>query len=875
MAIIVILAMTSQEQDDEPMLFTSTGGNVMSAVISSDGKKLMGVVGTGETATWDLEKGTQSKGIAAFPKCRMPNTLVLSPDGKHIAGWGEEGLVLWDGRKTVKLAEPTIAANTRQIIFSPDGKRLAIGMFQGPIAVFEVPGGKPLIGLLWPGKEYRSLAFSRDGRRLAAAGDNRILGLFDLSKKEALAGVTGQGDLSAVVLRDDGKRLIAANQAGEVVMYDGDNGKILWSVNADGAIRSMALSLDDKKVVTLTSKGKIQVWDAQTGAAQGGLLATGADRIVLSPDSNRLLALVGERVFVWDLRRAITPVLAGHRGTIGGVVILPGGKQAATAAEDGLIKVWDLEKRAELRTLKGHGAKVTALALSPDGKTLASASEDKTARLWDPATGRAIRTLSGHTASVFGVAFASGGSQVVTGSADRTLRVWNAATGAGEATLTSHKEVVRCVAASPDGSRAASASVDGRVLLWDASTWKDPVTVQSDGKPATCVAFSADGKSLFWAGGESGGGWSVEHGTAMSPPFGLGDISSLAFDAERTAVGCGDGPVRLFSSTVNKQFSGHAGAVTAMAFAPALNALVTGGADGSVRVWRVPAEAETPGSAGHPFTGDGLFAVSADGSQVAFLSRRKGLTLWAPASGQEGRDLGGSGSVYAITFRDAKTLVGLQPLPNRVIEWNLETGELVAGKPVLEGTSYPVLSADGRFAAAIKDEELLRQDLQSGETRKVPLKGRKGDRVAISHDGKYVVAVARTEAAVFEANTGREVTVVKASNAASTVGDITFATTADVMTIVPDGKLEWLSLPSLSRVKAGLETGAGRVAFRPDGKRCATALARTIRVWDPATGKNTAQLTLPAKGVTALALLADGRVLYSDGEQVKLWTPKE
>ena len=59
-----------------------------------------------------------------------------------------------------------------------------------------------------------------------------------------------------------------------------------------------------------------------------------------------------------------------------------------SASWDNMLKVWDLESGAELRTLQGHTAFVSCVALLPDGKRAISGSWDSTLKIWDLESGR-------------------------------------------------------------------------------------------------------------------------------------------------------------------------------------------------------------------------------------------------------------------------------------------------------------------------------------------------------------------------------------------------------------------------------------------------------------------------------------------------------
>ena len=110
-----------------------------------------------------------------------------------------------------------------------------------------------------------------------------------------------------------------------------------------------------------------------------------------------------------------------------GIAFAPDGKTAATACDDGLIRIYNTADGALLRTLQGHTEAVLALDFTPDGSRLATAASDLTLRLWDPVSGHSLLRLP----------------------------------------LPARANRIRF---SPDGARLAAALSDGQILILDATT---------------------------------------------------------------------------------------------------------------------------------------------------------------------------------------------------------------------------------------------------------------------------------------------------------------------------------------------------------------------------------------------------------------------
>ena len=173
-----------------------------------------------------------------------------------------------------------------------------------------------------------------------------------------------------------------------------------------------------------------------------------------------------------------------------------------------------------------------------------------------------IAVLKGHADPVYAVAFSADASMAATGSFDQTIKLWDADTGRELRTLggkNGHRDQILTVAFSPDGTLVASGSSDRQVKLWPVPP-RTPAETFDLPAAATCVAVTRDDKTY--------------------------------------AVGTDKGEIHLFTSADGKpagRLTGHSGAVTAVAFSPNGQLLVSIGVDNTLRYWDV-AKAESRAS---------------------------------------------------------------------------------------------------------------------------------------------------------------------------------------------------------------------------------------------------------------------------------------
>lgn len=289
--------------------------------------------------------------------------------------------------------------------------------------------------------------------------------------------------------------------------------------------------------------------------------------------------------------------LAGlaHAGGISSVAWLPDSRFMVTGGADHTAKLWDALSGREVKRFIGHSAPVQSVAVAPDGSLIGTGSQDSTARLWDVKSGSLLFTLVGHTDPVTSVVFSPDGKSILTGSTDRTVRLWKVSTGKPLMSFTADAPV-QSVAFSPDGQQILLGATDGTMTLLQTSTFEKMRTLQPNEPPwiwtqreSIRAIFSPDGQTVLLNNGQR---WEAATGKELQSPL-LGSMQgyqrAVTYSADGRLLAFGTGfqinVLNAESGSIDRQLMGHEDTVTTMAFSPDGRFLLSGGKDGTFRLW--------------------------------------------------------------------------------------------------------------------------------------------------------------------------------------------------------------------------------------------------------------------------------------------------
>ncbi|MFI5460516.1 MAG: protein kinase [Isosphaerales bacterium] len=462
---------------------------------------------------WDLLKRQAVVTIDRLPYGIAAPT--FSPDGKLLAAVVRlSGLVkVWEAATGQEVFSCQYSdGEVWDVAFSPDGKRLAAGGNKG-IRIWGVASRE--MQATWPSQSRLSecVAFSPDGKRLAVGGIEGTVEVWDTATGQRVETFKGHfGPVHAIAFGPDGTRLATGGPDGTLRLWDATARRGTVSISKDKRSGREIPSLSpDGTLVTGFEwhvRRPLRVWDTATGEPRGGPieLPQAVVSVDWTGDGKRLyLGDAGKTIHVVDVAsgKVVRAFPVDAESHLYHIALSPDEKWCAHSGPGGTIQVRDAHTGALFRAhsgLDGRGV----LVFSPDGSRLLGADEYGALKIWDIATGREIAAtrLTGVLIQVArfsadGKRLAIGGllGQLLTGE----VRILDAEDAREIWSLKGHTLLVDDAVFSPNGLRLATASGDETVRIWDLGTGQEILKLSDAGSLERRIRFVSDGRRLIAA----------------------------------------------------------------------------------------------------------------------------------------------------------------------------------------------------------------------------------------------------------------------------------------------------------------------------------------------------------------------------------------
>jgi DNA-binding beta-propeller fold protein YncE len=247
-------------------------------------------------------------------RCKHPETekvcgVAVNPTGTWVAtGCGGDGVYLWDfatGERLHKWKGGNGYWKTGRLAFHPSADLLAACGGHETVEVYNPTTRKVVATLDTEADAVRDVAFSPNGKWLAAAGDaDKTVHVWEVGTWKKVASLTGAKDAySALAFSPDSGTLACGSHDGDVYLW----GTAQW---------------------------------ARQAILSHGVRVHG---VTFSPDGTRLACGCEDNtVRLWDTaRREQVTELRGHNGYVHHLAFSPNGRRLVTASGDLTLRAWD------------------------------------------------------------------------------------------------------------------------------------------------------------------------------------------------------------------------------------------------------------------------------------------------------------------------------------------------------------------------------------------------------------------------------------------------------------------------------------------------------------------------------------------------------
>jgi len=553
------------------------------------------------------------------------------------------------------------------VSFSPDGRRIATAGWDGTLRIWNL-SDQQIIEWNSHRCSVWSMSFSPDGQLIATSGLDGTAALWDLSGQELGHWNAHQGTVRRVTFSPDGQ-MIATVGEDEVRLWDLSGQQLSqWNANQDKIVH-VSFSPDGQRITTVGEDGTLRFWDLSGQQIdQWKAYGNWVMDVSFSPDGKQIATVSKSgKAKLWNLSGQQLAQFNHYPPLVRKVTFSPDGQRIATAGWDGTTQLWNLLGQ-QLAQLKGHKGTLRSMSFSPDGQFIATAGADGTARLWDLSE-RQLAQWNTHQGTVYGVSFTPRQKHILTAGADGTIRLWDLS-GQQLIQLDDPQSWVRSASFSPGMDYLVATGADGKVRLWRVTSQlpnpdlhpKIPYSGQK--KPSWEIKNlnGLDYQVNFW--------YEFQHSTWVNSVSCSPGWQSIY--TKRIATAGADGTVYIWDLTghVLAQWNTPHSEVNSVSYHPDWQRIGTVGKDSTLCLWDLSGHHLAQWNT-HQGEATSL-SFSPDGQIIATAGKDGTVKLWNLSGQQLAEFKGHQGCVRSVSFCDSGKRIATTGDDGTVRLWRVE-----------------------------------------------------------------------------------------------------------------------------------------------------------------------------------------------------------
>lgn len=284
--------------------FVTGGVEITSSVFSPDGTRIFTGMLDGSVRMWDAVTGDELRKFVDTTNFLPITNVAVSPDETRVAAtkggasiYGDPlgAVTVWDTQTTARLLKlsPISCTYANAVAFSPDSRRIATGSgathsCSDGTQLWDAATGQQLRRFTGQGNAVTSVAFSPDGKWLAAGGTDYTTRIWDVESGAEIQRLAGHSaPVWSLSWSLDGTRLLTASGS------DGTRSDFtvrMWDTSSGAELRRFANAFHPAVLLPsgdrmVSNSAEVSIWDALPPVADLSVASTApADPVSVGSD---------------------------------------------------------------------------------------------------------------------------------------------------------------------------------------------------------------------------------------------------------------------------------------------------------------------------------------------------------------------------------------------------------------------------------------------------------------------------------------------------------------------------------------------------------------------------------------------------------------